>query len=267
MILKNEIPKNEISELIKEFYFAHIPTSSDVKYKPVIDDGCYDFIFFKEKQTVLEFGTDKKKLPIYFDTFTIILSQPPYKLKFDNSITFFTIKVQPWLNASFFPISNQKGIVDVKTIYGKEIMSLHQELFKTDDFELQKQLAIQFIEKNMPTFTREIFIIKSICEEIYEKKGMTSVQELAQKFELSRQEINKLFKNEVTYTLKKFIVIVRIMAVIKHKVHHPNLSYTELSYEFGYFDQAHFNNDFKRICGVSPSAFFNDLPPFLERHK
>jgi len=60
---------------------------------------------------------------------------------------------------------------------------------------------------------------------------------------------------------------VRIVAVIKHKIKHPELAYTALSYEFGYFDQSHFNNDFKRICGVSPSKFFKELPPFLDRHK
>ncbi|WP_291726112.1 helix-turn-helix domain-containing protein [Bernardetia sp.] len=270
MILENDILSNESSALIKEFYFAHIPATSGIKLKPVIDDGCYDFIFFNEKQTALEFGKNKKKLPIDYDTFTISLSEPPYKLKFDNSITFFTIKVQPWFNASFFPLNKfhkQEGIINLESLYGKEVTKLHQELFSSNDFEEQKKLALNFVEKNKPIFTEEIRLVKSVCEKIYEKKGITSVQELAQQFELSRQTINKIFKNEVTYTLKKFIVIVRIMEVIKHKVRHHNLSFTELSYEFGYFDQAHFNNDFKRICGVSPSAFFKDLPPFLERHK
>lgn len=267
MILKNEIPTTELSFLIKEFYFASIPAGVQLNYKPVIDDGCYDFIFFKEQQTALEIGTQKKILPIHFDAFTISLSSPPYKLKFATSITFFTIKVQPWLNASFFPIQSQKGIIDLKTLYGDKISELHKKLFATTDFEKQKKLAIEFIEQNAPIFTEKIQLVKSICIEIYTKKGITSVQELAEKFELSRQEINKLFKEEVTYTLKKFIVIVRIMEVIKYKLKETKLSYTELSYEFGYFDQAHFNNDFKRICGVSPSKFFKELPPFLERHK
>lgn len=267
MILENYIPTTEISNLIKEFYFAHIPADSKVKYKPVVDDGCYDFIFFKEKQTELEYGVKKHIIPIESDTFTISLSNPPYKLKFDNSITFFTIKVQPWLNASFFPIQSQKGVIDLKTIYGDEIVELHKKLFQVYNFEEQKKLASLFIKKHAPILTPNIHLVKNICQEIYKKKGIMSVQELAEKFELSRQEINKLFKDEVTYTLKKFIVIVRIMAVIKHKIQLPKLSYTALSYEFGYFDQAHFNNDFKRICGVSPSKFFRDLPPFLVRHK
>ncbi|PIY07891.1 MAG: hypothetical protein COZ18_15090 [Flexibacter sp. CG_4_10_14_3_um_filter_32_15] len=267
MILENHIPTTEISNLIKEFYFANIPADSEVKYKPIIDDGCYDFIFFKEKQTEFEYGIKKQIIPIEFETFTISLSNPPYKLKFDNSITFFTIKVQPWLNASFFPIQSQKGIIDLKTIYGNEIIELHKKLFKINSFEKQKELATSFIKNNTPILTPTIHFVKNICQEVYKKKGITSVQELAEKFEISRQEINKLFKDKVTYTLKKFIVIVRIVAVIKHKIKHPELAYTALSYEFGYFDQSHFNNDFKRICGVSPSKFFKELPPFLDRHK
>jgi AraC-like DNA-binding protein len=36
---------------------------------------------------------------------------------------------------------------------------------------------------------------------------------------------------------------------------------TELSYESGYFDQSHFINDFKSLCGLTPLQYFveNDV--------
>ena len=104
--------------------------------------------------------------------------------------------------------------------------------------------------------------MKQLCEEIYERNGMVSVHELSEKFEINRQLLNKIFKAHVNYTLKKFIITVRILRFAKFRINNPDNSLTEVSLEFGYFDQAHFNYDFKRISGASPSEFFNNLPPF-----
>ena len=90
---------------------------------------------------------------------------------------------------------------------------------------------------------------------------MVTVNELSDQFEINRQLLNKIFKAHVNYTLKRFIIIVRIMSLAKFGINHPNFSLTEVALEFGYFDQAHFNYDFKRISGVSPSEFFKNLPP------
>lgn len=36
------------------------------------------------------------------------------------------------------------------------------------------------------------------------------------------------------------------------------MSLNELAYENGYFDQAHFINDYKILTGLTPKQFFND---------
>ena len=35
-------------------------------------------------------------------------------------------------------------------------------------------------------------------------------------------------------------------------------SITKIAYESDYFDQAHFNKDFKEFTGISPTAFLNN---------
>jgi AraC-like DNA-binding protein len=110
-------------------------------------------------------------------------------------------------------------------------------------------------------------LIKNICGKIYETRGMITVNELADMFEMSRQTLNKTFFSHVNYTTKYFIILVRILSATKFKLNNPSYSLTEVAYEFGYTDQSHFIYDFKRISGVTPSQLFKNLPTFLQRHK
>ena len=57
------------------------------------------------------------------------------------------------------------------------------------------------------------------------------------------------------------------MDQIKYKIANPEASFTDVALHFNYFDQAHFNYDFKRICGVTPSFLFKKIPAFFYRHQ
>ncbi|MHA7055968.1 helix-turn-helix domain-containing protein [Aquimarina sp. M1] len=84
---------------------------------------------------------------------------------------------------------------------------------------------------------------------------MVSINLFRDRFKKSRQYLNKVFKKEVLYSLKRFIITIRIMDLIKFKVKNDQIFMTELCYRYEYFDQSHFNHDFKKVCGVAPIKF------------
>ncbi len=269
--LKNEIkiesilPSETLSDTVREFFYLQI--DSDIEQTIVaIDDGCYDFMFYKEKYARLEFE-HKHSIEISNNFFTVHQLNPPLKYRFGKSLYYFGIKVQPWLNNFFFPGHSEKGILDIESMYKDEITEIQSVIFEDKPFTEKVKKAEEFIIKIKPDFNEDLYVVKQICEEIYKRHGMVTVNELSDQFEISRQFLNKTFKAHVNYTLKKFIIIVRIMSLAKFGINHSNFSLTEVALEFGYFDQAHFNYDFKRISGVSPSEFFKNLPPFFHRHK
>ncbi len=128
-------------------------------------------------------------------------------------------------------------------------------------------MAEAFMRNALEQLTPSMELVRTICETIYEKRGMVTVNELSDQFQRSRQYLGKIFKKEVMYSLKKFIITVRILDLVKYRAKHAEVSFTELSYDYGYFDQPHFINDFKKVCGVAPLEFFNNLPEFLLRHQ
>jgi AraC-like DNA-binding protein len=66
--------------------------------------------------------------------------------------------------------------------------------------------------------------------------------------------LEKRFRQAVGTSPKKFASIVRFKHVIQR--YDSGRSLTELAYEAGFYDQAHFIKEFKIFTGDTPEGFF-----------
>lgn len=263
--IENSFPNEKLSDFVREYFYLQVDSYNEQTIV-AIDDGCYDFMFYKEQRATLEFEHNNS-IKINSKAFTVNQVNPPLVYKFGKTVSFFSIKVLPWLNSYFFPTHYEKGILNLETIYGNQITKIQSAIFESSSFQEKVRISEEFLIKIKPELNDDLNLVKEICLEIYRKNGIITVNELSDKFELDRQLLNKTFKRFVNYTLKRFIIIVRIINLAKFKINNPDSSLTEVALEYGYFDQAHFNYDFKRISGVTPTEFFKNLPPFFHRHK
>ena len=265
MITETSFPEKSLQSVLKEYYCIRIQNDSVIKHIPIIDDCCYDFVFFKEMDADFFYGSKTEFIPINNQVFTIHGLKPPYKIAIRNTLTFFAIKVQPWANSHFFYNVKTRGVVDLAT-FDSGLLDLHENLFKEQPLGSRYSIADQYMLNKCIRLTPTMEVVKALCLYIYDKQGVLTVNDLSAVFNKSRQYLNKVFKKEVMYGLKKFIITVRILALVKHKIKNADISLTQLSYEFGYFDQSHFIRDFKNVCGVTPRYFFNNIPEFILRH-
>ena len=87
---------------------------------------------------------------------------------------------------------------------------------------------------------------------LHDLTGMTSY---------SARHINRLCQERIGVSFKALTRILRVNEACR-RINHGVESLTALSYELGYFDQAHFTGDFKMLCGVTPSAYQRNLSHF-----
>ncbi len=260
-------PSQNLAHLIKEFSYTSIMANEMKRTDQiVIDDGCYDFVFFKGQETTFSHGADHK-IPLTNGVFTIHQLKPPNQLIFNNELELFAAKVQPWANATFFPATLDPGLIYLNSIFSNDMDQLYNEIFETQTIEEKAVILESFIASLKIEENDSFKTVKAICEKIYASNGAIKVNDLVDIFKMNRQLLNKKFKTQVHYTIKQFIKIVRIISLIKYKIKHQEQSLTTVAYHFDYTDQAHFNNDFKKVCGIAPSIFFKNLPAFFHRHK
>jgi len=103
---------------------------------------------------------------------------------------------------------------------------------------------------------KEVVLDKLIVEavrRIYAAKGMIKIKTLQEALFISPSAFEKRFRKLVGASSKKFASIVRFNAVMGDLGKARSL--TELCYEYGYFDQAHFIKDFKQFTGRTPEGF------------
>jgi AraC-like DNA-binding protein len=89
---------------------------------------------------------------------------------------------------------------------------------------------------------------------IHQSKGNIRIKDLVQQLHTSQSPLEKRFRAAVGASPKKFASIVRLKNLLQQ---YPKIgSLTELGYEAGFYDQAHFIKEFKAFTGDTPENYF-----------
>lgn len=96
---------------------------------------------------------------------------------------------------------------------------------------------------------------------ISEHHGQLQVKEVARQSSYSERQLNRLFLSQIGMNIKSFARLTRFHYVLKSIQQSPCF-FAALSQQAGYFDQAHFDKDFKAISGVSPQTYLQTMADF-----
>jgi AraC-like DNA-binding protein len=97
-------------------------------------------------------------------------------------------------------------------------------------------------------------LILNALQKIHLTRGMVKIKNLADTLYISHDAFEKRFRRVVGSSPKQFSSIVRMASITSLNRQPQKL--TDLAFEAGYFDQAHFNKDFKSFTGQTPGDFF-----------
>jgi AraC-like DNA-binding protein len=104
-------------------------------------------------------------------------------------------------------------------------------------------------------------LIQTALERIHSAKGLLKIKDLADTLYISHDAFEKRFRRAIGASPKQFSYIIRMRAVVNGGLksafnsgskRHP---LTETAFDAGYFDQPHFNKDFKLFTGLTPTDF------------
>ena len=97
-------------------------------------------------------------------------------------------------------------------------------------------------------------LISAAVDKINAANGNIKMKLLANTLYLSQDAFEKRFRKITGTTPKQFSNIIRMRSVIKSMQKEQNL--TSVAFDAGFFDQPHFNKEFKLFTGQSPTDFF-----------
>lgn len=88
-----------------------------------------------------------------------------------------------------------------------------------------------------------------------ELAALRPVGAVAERTGFSARRLGDLFRREVGVTPKAYARIRRFQDALARAGRDPGLDWTEVAHQSGYFDQAHFNHDFRAFSGLTPSEY------------
>lgn len=87
-----------------------------------------------------------------------------------------------------------------------------------------------------------------------------TVREIAAGRCYSQRQLGRIFQEGVGMGMKTYLRLLRINRAIR--LIRPSIPLTWVAQEAGYYDQSHFNHDFKAVCGTTPRAYLQNLSVF-----
>ena len=80
------------------------------------------------------------------------------------------------------------------------------------------------------------------------------IRQLVDFIGLSQSALERRFRARVGTSPKNFAALVRLKTIVR--LHAGGNDFTAIAHAAGYFDQSHFNHDFKRMTGRAPESYF-----------
>lgn len=147
---------------------------------------------------------------------------------------------------------------DAAAVFGNEIQDVNDQLQEATGFDAIKEVVEQFLLKKAKGLKRALPFDLAILE-LMRYDGNLGIEKVASLSCLSIRQFERISKERIGVSPKVFARLVRFSKAYRLRENFPQLSWTSIAYECGYFDQAHFIRDFKEFAGIAPGIIEKEL--------
>jgi AraC-like DNA-binding protein len=229
-------PPERLSPFV-ECFWAIEPDIAIPEY-PVVPDGCVDIVYSptvaRELQVIGAMTTARR----------FSLSAGDFQ---------FGVRFRPAMSQAFLPVP-ALDITDqwmpLSNIWGADAPRLNEQISQAQSAEQ----CIRLIEARMAN-PGDITLVQRLCASIVEQAGQVRIDDLAFQAGLSARQLRRLFLEQVGVSPKHFCRVIRFRNSLSRLPRAGRGEWAEVALVCGYYDQAHFINEFRQFSGCTPGEF------------
>jgi AraC-like DNA-binding protein len=150
------------------------------------------------------------------------------------------------------------GGFDAVDFFGAEMKSINNQLQHISDMEEGKNIVEKFLLEKTTRLKKNLPFDSAMCV-LLKNNGIMSVEQTASLACLSLKQFERKCKERIGLGPKTYARILRFSKAYRLHEAFPNLSWTKITYEAGYYDQMHLIRDFKIFAGVNPTTIEQQL--------
>lgn len=132
---------------------------------------------------------------------------------------------------------------------------LEQAVLATTDDRKRIDIAEAFLRERLPSHDAKVDEVNRIMDLILADREIAKVEDLVQRSGVGKRTLQRLFSDYVGVSPKWVINRYRLHEVLERAAVGEPIDWTHLALDLGYFDQAHFIRDFKKLVGKTPTDY------------
>ncbi|MFZ1559279.1 MAG: AraC family transcriptional regulator [Saprospiraceae bacterium] len=258
MIYEVHIPVHPLNQFIESFVF-YKDYSPDHSIDRFLPDGNVNLIFDL---------TDRPKF--IYDNYTLKEIQSCNHVWF-SGIRSKYITIPSGKDSEMFIVNFHKGkaypfiemplneltdyVVDGQLVMNDDILNFREVLLATKTSrELFLKAESYFLSIYKSKLLQNPFVEFAV-NKIITNPDQTTIKELSAKVGYSQKHLIKIFETHVGLSPKAFLKVIRFQKAITDIAMSKEINWSRIAYDAGFYDQAHFINDFKSFSGFSPSQY------------
>jgi AraC-like DNA-binding protein len=134
-----------------------------------------------------------------------------------------------------------------------QLQEAREKLVVARDHARRKEILERLLMGQLRSQARDL-VVTAAAAQIKERHGSVRMKELAQRAGVSLSALERRFRKMIGASPRKFASIVRLRHVLQ--LRNGSGTLTDVAYQAGYSDQAHFIKDFRNFTGLAPQSFF-----------
>jgi AraC-like DNA-binding protein len=145
--------------------------------------------------------------------------------------------------------------VSLETLWGTKAAALRDQLLEAKTPEVRFHLLERFL---MAEASRSLVRHPAVAFALKEFQGVPharTISEVANQIGISQRRFIQVFRDEVGLTPKLFCRIQRFQKVLRRIWKRQPFEWVDVALACGYYDQAHFINDFQAFSGLNPTVY------------
>jgi AraC-like DNA-binding protein len=245
-----------LSEYVQSLWSMEAENDQDVYPRSqIMPDGIVELVFHYG-DPLYTYQDGQKHLQS--QNFAISMMRKFIELESSGRTGFIAARFFPWGAYHFFdePIQNfLDQSIDAKKLWS-DSENIIVELKKNLTVEERFKLVERFLLEKFKVFKKDESKTDTAIKLIREAKGALSVEEVCQAAGVQKKTLERKFMSTVGTTPKVISRIMRFLNICNHLEDYRHKTLTELTYECGYYDQAHFIKEFKEFSGFTPKEYF-----------
>jgi AraC-like DNA-binding protein len=147
------------------------------------------------------------------------------------------------------------SIVPLKEIWNSRANEYSERVALAGEMSARVRIVEEMLVEALRENGQRDCAIERCVQLIQNATERIAVTELASTLGLSSRQLTRRFQNAVGMTPKEFVRVNRFIRAARRMREYPDVSLTETAYECDYFDQAHFNHEFREFAGMTPGEF------------